>query len=379
MDNTPTPYESLYLHFPFCESKCHYCDFYSIGREKTKKDDPTVFEKALIHEINLRGNAGEFAPHLKTIFLGGGTPSMTEPASMERIFKTLFQYTKTNESTEWTMEANPSSISLEQFKEYRALGVNRVSMGVQSLNPDHLIQLGRVHNPEAAILALETLFKAGFSNVSTDLLCGVPGQTITDLHSHITALNQFPITHLSIYLLTLAPHHKMFKSLPTDDEQLKHLLFIDEQMCKKDFEHYEISNFAKKGFKAKHNLAYWTGASYLGLGPSAHSYHHTKQIRFKNYSSLHLYARTLTEENKLPLEWTETLTQTQISLEKWMLALRLNDGFPLSWIKNDYQNQKLSFFIKEKLLEPHPSDSSRMRPTPRGFSLNDHLIKALAD
>ncbi len=378
MPAVPDSYESLYLHFPFCESKCHYCDFYSLGREKTKEGDASFFEKAMIQEIHLRGKAGAFAPIMKTIFLGGGTPSMTEPASMERIFSALFQYTSIDEKTEWTMEANPSSIELAQFKRYRALGINRVSMGVQSLNAEHLIKLGRVHNPEAAFIALDALFQAGFTNVSTDLLCGVPGQSIEDLESHIAALTERPISHLSIYLLTLPPHHFMYKSLPSDEEQLKHLLFIDERMKAKGFEHYEISNFAKEGRRAEHNLVYWKGGSYLGFGPSAHSYHHGKKARFKNFSSLHAYGKSLIDQSTLPVEWTENLNSEQISLEKWMLALRLSEGFPKEWVKTDIQRNRVELFLKESLLEPHPTLKNHLRATARGFTLSDHLIKALA-
>jgi oxygen-independent coproporphyrinogen-3 oxidase len=170
------------------------------------------------------------------------------------------------------MEANPSSIELEQFRRYRALGINRVSMGVQSLKNDHLSILGRVHDEAHALRALETVFEAGFANVSTDLLCGVPGQSLDDLRSHMEKLTAFPITHLSIYLLTLPPHHKMYRDLPNEDEQLRHLLLIDEFMREKGFRHYEISNFARNGLRARHNLVYWQGGSYLGFGPSAHSY-----------------------------------------------------------------------------------------------------------
>ena len=380
-------YASLYLHFPFCESKCHYCDFYSIGREKTAAGDASTFEKALIKEIELRGKSGVFATTLETIFLGGGTPSMTPPDSMARIFAELFKYTalKPDDGTEWTMEANPSSIELDQFKQYRALGINRVSMGVQSLKNDHLSILGRVHDESHALRALDTVFNAGFTNVSTDLLCGVPGQSLDDLRSHMEKLTSFPITHLSIYLLTLPPHHKMYKDLPNDEEQLKHLLLIDEFMREKGFRHYEISNFARNNLRARHNLVYWQGGSYLAFGPSAHSYSSGERKRFKNFSSLHKYARTLSEESKLPIEWEESLTIDQLELEKWMLAIRLDEGFPKHWLATDVQKKKAEMLIKEGLLtqsalNDHSINAAqdRIRATPKGFALSDAIIKTLA-
>jgi oxygen-independent coproporphyrinogen-3 oxidase len=372
-------FSSIYMHFPFCESKCHYCDFYSIGREKTKEADAPTFEKAIIQEIKIRGESGVIAPQLDTIFLGGGTPSMTPPDSMSRIFAELFNYTQLapNNETEWTMEANPSSIELKQFKKYRALGINRVSMGVQSLRNDHLAILGRVHDEGAAIKALNTVFDAGFDNVSTDLLCGVPGQTLDDLRAHMEKLMSFPITHLSIYLLTLPPHHKMYKDLPNEEEQLKHLLLIDSFMREKGFRHYEISNFARNNLRAKHNLVYWQGGSYLSFGPSAHSYSAKNHSRFKNFSSLHKYASTLIDEKKLPVEWNESLSEEQMELEKWMLALRLDEGFSQNWLIRDGQKKKAEMLLNEGLLEVHPERTNYLRATPRGYALSDALIKTL--
>ena len=371
-------FESLYFHFPFCETKCHYCDFYSLGREKTKAEDAPLFERAMLKEIELRGTSGVIAPKLNTIFLGGGTPSMTPPESMSRIFEKLFQFTQITSETEWTMEANPSSIELNQFKSYRSLGINRVSMGVQSLKNDLLSKLGRVHDEAAALRALDTLFEAGFSNVSTDLLCGVPGQTLEDLRAHIEKLTSFPIQHLSIYLLTLPPHHKMYKDLPDEEEQLRHLLFIDEAMRAQGFEHYEISNFAKPGRRARHNLAYWTGKSYLAFGPSAHSYSAEESQRFKNFSSLHRYGKELVENSILPVEWTEALNPEQKEIEKWMLAIRLEEGFPKDWLTSSNKRAKSEAMIRAGLLEPHPEQPGRIRATPRGFATSDALVKELS-
>jgi oxygen-independent coproporphyrinogen-3 oxidase len=372
------PVSSLYLHFPFCEAKCHYCDFYSIGREKTRAGDPDLFERSLIREIRIRGDRGEFAPEFRTLFLGGGTPSMTEPASMERIFKVLFEYTRPAPEVEWTMEANPSSIGLERFRDFRSLGVNRISMGVQSLRPDHLAKLGRVHSESDALRALEEVFQAGFSRVSTDLLCGVPGQSVADLQSHMQRLTAFPLTHLSLYLLTLTPGNPLYSELPEEEEQLSHLLCIDRFMTDLGFEHYEISNFAKPGHRARHNLVYWSGGSYLGLGPSAHSFLRERGIRFKNPNSLHRWSTALLEKGEIPLEGEEVLTPTQRDLERWMLALRLEEGFPREWLDTPRRKSKADLLHREGLLEPHPTLSGRFRATARGFALSDALIRELS-
>jgi oxygen-independent coproporphyrinogen-3 oxidase len=230
-----------------------------------------------------------------------------------------------------------------------------------------------VHSRDAALRALESIFASGFDNVSVDLLCGVPGQTLELLDGAIDALTAFPITHLSCYLLTLPPHHRMYRDLPNEDTQLAHLLHLDARMRALGFEHYEISNFARPGRRARHNLAYWKNADYLGLGPSAHS--HSGGRRWKNVSSLHKYAEIL-DNDRLPIEWTEELTAEQKGLEAWMLALRLDEGFPAEWLQTPLQRGRSERFLAEGLLEP--VGTGRLRLTPRGFALSDQVIAALA-
>lgn len=367
---------SLYVHFPFCETKCHYCDFYSLGRERTRAGDADAFEAALKREASLASEMG-LAPELDTIFFGGGTPSMTPPESMARALEPLFARTRVTESTEWTMEANPSSVDLERLEAYRAYGVNRISMGVQAMRDDLLLRLGRVHSRDKALEALDAIFSAGFDNVSVDLLCGVPGQRRKDLDEALETLTKFPITHLSCYLLTLPKHHRMYGELPDEDEQLAHLLHLDQWMRGAGFEHYEISNYAKPGKRARHNLAYWQGQSYLGLGPSAHSFDASQGKRWKNVSSLHKYGQLL-KDGQSPVEWTEELTAEQKRLESWMLALRLDEGFPTEWLASSLQTARARTLQTEGLLESHPTSPQRLRLTARGFALSDQVIAALA-
>lgn len=366
---------SLYLHFPFCESKCHYCDFYSIGAERTGEGDPNLFERALRREIELRAAAGQFSAPIETVFMGGGTPSMTPPESMRRALEPLLKTVTLAPGYEWTMEANPSSVDLERLKAYRDLGVNRISMGVQALRDDLLLRLGRVHSRDAALRALDVIFKAGFTQVSVDLLCGVPDQSLADLESAIDTLTAFPITHLSCYLLTLPPSHRMFKELPNEDAQLEHLLLIDRELTTRGFEHYEISNFARPGGQARHNLAYWKGQGYIALGPSAHGFDVAAGVRQKNVSSLHKYARQLLEEGKLPIEWEEVLTSEQKEIEKWMLALRLAEGFPLEWLDTPRRKAVAAKLTTEGLMMH--GESGRLRLSPRGFALSDQVAQAL--
>jgi oxygen-independent coproporphyrinogen III oxidase len=363
---------SLYLHFPFCESKCHYCDFYSLGRERTRPEDHGQFEAALKKEINQA--LPLISPTLDTVFLGGGTPSMTAYDSMARALEPLWSKTSLTPQTEWTMEANPSSVNLDSFRLFRGMGINRVSMGVQALKPELLTLLGRVHSREDAIRSLGNLFESGFENVSVDLLCGVPDQSLSDLEKALETLTSFPITHLSCYLLTLPRHHPLSPRLPNEDTQLEHLLFIDRWLTSHGFEHYEISNFAKPGKKARHNLNYWSGKSYLGLGPSAHSFDESTRRRWKNVSSLHRYVKLL-QEGKSVEESSETLTPDQRELEKWMLALRLNEGFPEDWLSTPLRQARKQSFLENGLLEAHPQLSAQWRLTPKGFALSDQIIQ----
>jgi oxygen-independent coproporphyrinogen-3 oxidase len=367
--------KSLYIHFPFCETKCHYCDFYSIADARVKPNDRAQFEKALNQECQMQ--AHHLSTSIDTIFFGGGTPSMTHPDSMAHAIEPLNLSSRIHAKTEWTIEANPSSITPQNLKAYQKLGINRISMGVQALNDELLKRLGRVHSKDRALTALQEIFDSGITNVSTDLLCGVPGQSLQDLESALLTLTRFPITHLSCYLLTLAPHHPMHHELPNEDTQLSHLKLIHDWMTAHGFEHYEISNFAKPGYQAQHNLAYWKSRSYLGLGPSAHSFDANKHMRWKNISSLHRYAE-LNLAQKSAVDTTETLTQDQLDLERWMLGLRLSEGFPKTWIDTPNRALKSYELLKRNLLEIHPSHPEKLRLTAAGFAVSDQVIQLLS-
>lgn len=367
--------ESLYVHFPFCETKCHYCDFYSLAADRTRPVDRDGFARALETEIRLAGPG--LNASLETVFLGGGTPSMTEPEVIARALAPLWNHTSLKSSTEWTMEANPSSVDRDRLKRYQSLGVNRISLGVQATQ-DHLLKaLGRVHGRREALRAIEAVLTAGYDNLSVDLLCGVPGQTLKDLRESLETLTSFPISHLSCYLLTLPPKHRMYKDLPDEDTQLEHLLFVDRWLRERGFQHYEISNFSRPGRRARHNLRYWTGKAYLGLGPSAHSFNPNTALRWKNVSSLHRYAGAL-DEGRLPVEWTEELSADQRQLEQWMLSLRLDEGFPRRWLDTDLRRNRAEDLVQSGLLENHPDKPDYFRLTPRGFALSDQVIQTLS-
>jgi oxygen-independent coproporphyrinogen-3 oxidase len=372
-----TAFSSLYVHFPFCESKCHYCDFYSIGRERTRESDPELFAQAIEIESTLLAKQLSENSRFDTIFFGGGTPTMTDPGTIEQALKPLRALDRITPQTEWTTEANPSSVTAPNMKRLRALGLNRVSLGVQSTQNEFLKSMGRAHLDHDVDTALDAIFSSGFTNVSVDLLCGIPGQTTDHLGESLSRLTSSGITHLSCYLLTLNPQHRLYKDLPDENEQIKHLLFIDQWLKDAGFEHYEISNFAKPGFQARHNLHYWNGGSYLSLGPSAHSYSSEAKLRWKNISSLHKYCRELIESRTLPIDSLEQLTPKETELERWMLTLRLSTGFPKSWLDTEARQAHANRLQIEGLLESHPTNSKNLRLTAKGFALSDGIIRSL--
>jgi oxygen-independent coproporphyrinogen-3 oxidase len=368
-------FSSLYVHLPFCETKCHYCDFYSLADRRVPRAVKDRFYTALRAEAER--SKGLLAPKIRTIFLGGGTPSMTDPEDLARALEPLDLASRIDGSTEFTMEANPSSVDRERMKAYQEIGINRVSMGVQALHDELLERLGRVHSKDRALTALEEIFSSGIKNASVDLLCGVPGQSLELLEEAMERLTRFPITHLSCYLLTLPPQHRMFKELPDEATQLSHLECIDRFMIDKGFRHYEISNFARPGFEAQHNLVYWNHGSYLSLGPSAHSFDQGKKRRWKNVSSLQRYSDMLLEQDQEPLDWEETLDPSQLDLEAWMLALRLSEGMSIERLESSNQKKVFEKMIEEQLCELHPEDSARFRLTWKGFALSDEIVPRL--
>lgn len=368
---------SLYVHFPFCETKCHYCDFYSIGETQTRPEDLSTFERAL--RLESAAIADKLSDKLETVFFGGGTPSKTDVQSAQRALAPLDLSRRCGTETEWTLEMNPATAVEERLRGYRDWGVNRLSMGVQSIRDDILKMLGRAHDYKSVFRSLETAFELGFKNVSIDLILGVPEVGTQELIAAAEQiLKSFPLTHFSCYLLTLPPQHFLARKMPTEAIQLEQLALVDELAVSFGFEHYEISNFAKPGFRAKHNMNYWTHKPYLGLGPSAHSYDPFTQKRHKNITALHAWSKALFDGHS-PIETIEELNESQLQIEKWMLGLRLTDGVPASWIDGSaFTRQKALSFLQAGWMEKFgDSENPRYRLTPKGFPIADSLLASL--
>ena len=320
---------SLYFHIPFCTRKCDYCHFYVIPDKELAKqqlEEGFQLEWALLQPI-LAGR------RISTIYFGGGTPSLFSPERISLLIRLIQSNCEVNPDAEITLEANPENVSLALMQAYGEAGVNRVSIGVQTLDSHLLKLLGRQHGPETAIKAIHTTYQAGIHNISIDLMYDLPHQTLAHWTNTLQELKLLPLHHLSLYNLTFEPHTVFFKkqvelkqSIPSEEVSLAMLETAIVHLEEIGLHRYEISAFAKPGFASKHNTGYWTGRSFLGLGPSAFSYWEGK--RFRNIAHLGRYCRML-KQGQLPRDFEELLTPDAQRRELFVIHLRLCEGVDL--------------------------------------------------
>ncbi len=263
----------IYIHIPFCRSKCEYCDFYSLGCQDQRLMDSYL--KAVCTHIK---ETGPLTPgyRVDTVYFGGGTPSHFGAEGLSAILTTLRQSFDVSSRAEITFEANPESVTPRLLRRLRSEGFNRVSLGIQTDNDALLQQLGRPHDYSQVELAVKRIRRAGFRNLSVDLMYGLPGQTLADWHSTLDNVLHLQPEHISCYGLKVEPGTPLYSykdhcNLPDEDTQADMYLTTVELLRAKGFRQYEISNFSKKGMMSKHNLKYWTGGEYLGFGPDASS------------------------------------------------------------------------------------------------------------
>ena len=269
MNNSETT--GLYLHIPFCSAKCHYCDFYS---QPYRENEVAGYVDALLHQLHAFDRSGHIGP-VDTVYLGGGTPSILPVEQTGRLLDRVFHIGRVMDGAEITMEVNPESCSFEYFSQLRSWGVNRLSVGVQSSFDDTLSAIGRRHTYRQAENAVTLAARAGFDNISADLMIGLPGQDGERLQQTLEKILQLPLVHISAYILKLSPETMMGghppDSLPDDDGQAELYETACRMLREGGFVQYEISNFAHPGSESLHNTRYWDCRDYLGLGPAAHS------------------------------------------------------------------------------------------------------------
>lgn len=367
----------IYVHVPFCVHKCSYCDFYSFT--KYAGSDFAIYTEALCQEVR---SAAEWFRRYRpltraasSIFLGGGTPSLLPVTELEKIFTVLKAEFSWDSEIEITIEANPETLNGSLLKDWKErTPINRVSMGAQSFQAQHLSTLERLGSAEKIKEAAGLLKEAGFSNFNLDLIVGIPGQTLTELADDIQKASGMGPTHLSNYNLTLKPGHPLFERLPGEDVSADLYEMARTSIEKAGYQQYEISNYALPGFECSHNLLYWSGGDFLGVGPSAASrffwdgvFYHRKQLA--DHAS-YLKKR---EFEELSFQ-TTTLKQTQ--LEALFLELRRNSGIDVSQFFSKYgldlmKSSKLDLLIREGLLE---LKEPALRLTSKGRLLADSLV-----
>ena len=290
----------LYIHIPFCAKKCNYCDFRSFYADKKEVD---TYVNALINEI-IKKSALATNLSISSIYIGGGTPSFINATHIEKILRTVLINYKVEDNAEITIEANPNSLTKEKLDIYKSIGINRLSIGLQSTFNDELKTLGRLHTYEDFLNAYDDALHAGFKNINIDLIYGIPSQTVDRFKESLTRVLKFMPTHISIYNLIVeegTPFFEMKKEgklhLPSEDEVIKMDNLIDETTKKYNFIKYEVSNFAKNNFFSMHNLGYWSDVYYLGFGLNASSYFY--DLRLKNYFEMDKYLSVYEyDENK---------------------------------------------------------------------------------
>ncbi len=370
----------IYIHIPFCKSKCEYCDFYSIGgsRDRRVTDD---YLQALADHIR---EAGRLAPEylVDTVYFGGGTPSFFGAENLEKILDEIHKSFRLSVEAEITLEANPDSVTLQSMKKLVRAGFNRISIGVQSDDDEMLKKLGRPHNFHQAKQALTLARQAGFGNISLDLMYGLPNQTLSAWKETVLRIVGLRPEHISCYALKVEEgtplwSYKELANLPDDDTQADMYLAASDLLRDYGYEHYEISNFGKKGFASKHNLKYWTGGEYLGFGPTAASDFAGK--RFTILRDLHGYMQGIAKKETV-LSECETIPARERAGEYVMLRLRTSDGISAEEYERQYLMpfaplEKAMKLFEEKGYAVYEND--RWRLTERGWLVSNQIILTL--
>jgi oxygen-independent coproporphyrinogen-3 oxidase len=327
---------SLYVHIPWCQSKCPYCDFNSHAAAAWPEEQYT---RALIAELEARARTASYSSErIRTIFFGGGTPSLFDPKSIGQIIEAANSFCGIEDDAEITLEANPGTVDLPKLAGMRAAGVNRISFGAQSFNPATLKFLGRIHSADETRTAARMAHRAGFDRLNLDLIFAVPGQTVADVLFDIESVAALEPDHISAYNLTFEEGTAFFTDLKrgrikqlASDEQAAMYQTVREEIPRRGYPMYEISNYAPAGHEARHNLTYWRGQTYLGIGAGAHSYagdgHGGRRWWNEKLPARYISAIELRANAEAG---AETIDQATAQSEFVFLNLRLRDGFALA-------------------------------------------------
>ena len=376
---------SFYIHIPYCVKRCGYCDFntYTPGELKPGSDIAQVsngYIDLLIHEGKIARSEVKTTKPIETIFFGGGTPTLMEPADLGRVLKSLEADFGFASDIEITIEANPDTVSKEKLADLREVGINRISIGMQSAVPHVLAVLDRTHNPENVIKATTWAREVGFEQVSADLIYGAPGESLEDWETTIDAALALPITHISAYALIVESGTKLAAQvkrgeviIPEDDQTADKYLMADEKFRKAGFNWYELSNWSKPEGECRHNMAYWEGADWWGLGPGAHS--HLNGKRFWNVKHPTAYRERL-EANQSPIMDSEQLTLEEMENERVMLEIRLLRGLEKSSLTSA-SLARLESYLTGGQISQEQWDQGRISLTISGRLMADRIVREI--
>jgi oxygen-independent coproporphyrinogen-3 oxidase len=378
----------VYIHIPYCIKKCPYCDFnsYGVGKLIPEKE----YTEVVLREIDSYREVIEKIP-LSSIFFGGGTPSLFSADSIGKIMNEIIKLAFPLDSLEVSIEINPKTVDFKKLKEFRELGVNRISVGIQSFLERKLKLLGRVNTPGDSRAVLEDIIKAGFENFSLDLMFGVPFETPDEWRIDLEKALEFKTTHISAYCLTIEDDtefgtlYSQGKLLLPEEETLTEMLILTGDFLEAvGYKQYEISNFAKPGFECKHNLLYWRGENYLGFGAGAHSHLSTVEkslwgIRWANLKNPDLYMKSVLEGEK-PVSFKEFLTKEEALQDKILMGIRLREGINLNSLKERFgtklNSDKLSALFKEDFIE---LSNNSLHLSKKGILVSNELAVRVID
>jgi len=365
----------LYLHIPFCKSKCVYCGFYStVNQKDVERYITTLEEEMVLRKDEIAGNT------IQTVYFGGGTPSLLQPTHLQLILSNIHRNYTIDPDAEITIEANPEQLSADYCRNLKALGFNRISIGIQSFHDEILQFLGRKHTAKEALRAVENAHKAGFDNISIDLIYGVNERDNALWQKELNTAFALPIQHFSAYALTVEENSLLYRRIHQHktvepDEDLASIQYntLSEAVAQSRFAQYEISNFAVKGWESRHNSAYWQRIPYLGLGASAHSFDGTH--RSWNAPTLSGYFDQI--KQRKPFHERETLTDIDKYNEFILLRLRTASGIDLQEMSRLFGTEKveslLRYFASKVPDEHYVRTPDRLRLTAQGLWFADGI------
>ena len=366
----------IYIHFPYCVHKCFYCDFYSLEDFSTMN----VFTEYLLKEIELATHKFfQTKQGIDTIYFGGGTPSLINPQQLEKILNQIYNFYKVTENTEITLEANPGTIDQKYLRDFKSLGINRLSIGMQSFIDEELKFLQRIHSSKEAIDTYNLARNIGFDNISIDIMYNLPNQSIANMIYNAQKAIDLNPDHISAYSLIYEPDTPLQKAVKrgkinplNEDIEAKGFLSIIENLTKAGYEQYEISNFAKGGKFSRHNSKYWSYEPYISFGPSAHSFIYPH--RHWNIRSINKYIEKL-KNDELPIQESEFITPDIEIEEKIMLGLRA-DGIDFGAFKSKYYIDLIDIInqMPDYYKDLIRIDNYKVQLTKRGYLLSDEII-----